>query len=95
MAVPKYKLTDIHWGTVSITPGTISIGAITEGTAAVVDLKTTDKILAIMQGTGNVQTVVTSAKCGTDGVLSLYIANLSESTAAIADKEFLWMKLAP
>jgi len=90
MAVPKYKLTDILWGTVSVTPPIVAAQDVDTATAAVVGLETTDKILCLLQGTCQAVAIPVAAKCNTAGVLTIQFANITSATAATVAKEILW-----
>jgi hypothetical protein len=90
MAVPKYKLTDLKWGTVSITPPVVSAQNVGTSTVAIEGLETTDKILITLQGQAQKEAIPVAAQCVTDGVLTIQFANITSSTAAVTAKEILW-----
>jgi antitoxin component of RelBE/YafQ-DinJ toxin-antitoxin module len=91
MAVPKYKLTGLKWGVVSITPPVVSAQNVGTGTVEVVGLETTDKILILLQGTAQKEAIPVAAQCATNNVLTIQFANITSGTAATTAKSILWL----
>jgi antitoxin component of RelBE/YafQ-DinJ toxin-antitoxin module len=91
MAVPKYKLTGLKWGTVSITPPTVSAQNVSTGTVEVVGLEPSDKIFIMLQGEAQKEAIPVAAQCRADNVLTIQFANITSGTAAATAKSMLWL----
>jgi hypothetical protein len=93
MAVPKYKLTGLKWGVVSITPPVVSAQNVGTGTVSVVDLETSDNIFILLQGAAQAQAIPVAAKCETNDVLTIQFANITGGTTATTPKSILWLAM--
>lgn len=93
MAVQRYKLTNIDFGIVSVTPPVVSAQNVATTTVSIPGLSTADKILLMMQEGAQKEAIPVAAYCETDGVLTIQFANITSGTATTTAKTFLWTKI--
>ncbi|MCD6114963.1 hypothetical protein J7J74_01590 [bacterium] len=94
-SVGRAKVKCLKFGTVSITPPVVDAQNVATGTVAVSGLKTTDKILVMMQEDAQKEAIPVAAYCAEDGVLTIQFANITTGTATTSAKEILWIRCIP
>jgi len=93
MAVARYKLMDLRWGTASVSVPAISANSMTSVEVDVADLKKGDYVLVMVEEAGSASITPIGAYIVDDGSFVIDFANLDGAGSGPKTYEVIWQRM--